>query len=255
MKEKISKIAPGASIVTLGLALLIFGSTSGQNGTFLTAGASIAIAGVLTLLNGLGIITNKMATGVAAVLILLSGYLAYANYNSIDTPIQFMKEKQRRYAGVVQSLKDLRQVEIAYKKQHKKFCGNMDTLINFLSHDSVIIVKMTGVVPDTLSEPEALELGIITRDTTLYPASEIAFDSKYMETRDSKFKLDLATLRYVPFTDNVEFTIDAGEITRLSGAKVQVFEIKDAQPFDEKDVMLVGSMVDPTTSGNWKEEK
>lgn len=255
MKEKISKIAPGASIIILGLGLLVFGLSSGQNGTFLIASASIAFAGVLTLLNGMGIITNKMATGVAAVLILLSGYLAYGNYNSIDTPIQFMKEKQRRYAGVIQSLKDLRQVEIAYKKQNKKFCGNMDTLIDFLSHDSVIIVKMTGVVPDTLSEAEALELGIITRDTTLHPASVIAFNDKYMETRDAKFKLNISTLRYVPFTENVEFEIEAGEITRLSGAKVQVFEIKDAKPFDKKDVMLVGSMIDPTTAGNWKEEK
>lgn len=255
MKEKISKIGPGASIVILGLVLLIFGSSSGQNGTFLIAGASITLAGIVTLLNGMGIITNKMTTGIAGVLVLISGYLAYANYDSIDTPIQFMKEKQKRYAGVIQNLKDLRQVEIAYKKQNKKFCGSMDTLMDFLSYDSVVIVKMTGVVPDTLTEVQALELGIITRDTSLIPASEIAFDNKYLETRDSKFKLDLASLRYVPFTENIEFDIAAGEITRLSGAKVQVFEIKDAQPFDPADVMIVGSMIDPTTSGNWKEEK
>jgi hypothetical protein len=84
---------------------------------------------------------------------------------------------------------------------------------------------------------------------------EIAFDKDYMSTRDNKYPLDINTLRYIPFTDNVEFSVAAGEITRLSGAKVQVFEIKDAAPFDPADVMTVGSMVDPTTSGNWKEEK
>ena len=255
MRNMISKIGPGASIIILGLGLLIFGSSTEQNSVFFIASASIAFAGVITLLNGLGIITNKIAMGVAGVLLLLSGYLAYGNYHSIDEPIQFMKEKQVRYTGVIQNLKDLRQIELAYKKQNKKFCASMDTLINFIEHDSVVIVKMTGTVPDTLTEPEALELGIITRDTTMVPAFEIAFNDEYMKTRDAKHALDVNTLRYVPYSESVEFNIDAGEITRSSGAKVQVFEISDAAPFDKTDVMMVGSMIDPTTSGNWKEEK
>lgn len=255
MKESISKFAPGAFIFILGIGLLGFGASSGQNGIFLIAGASIAIAGIVTALNSAGIITNKISLGVAGVLLVLSGYLAFANYKSIDTPIQFMKEKHVRYASVIQSLKDLRQVELTYKKENKKFCANMDSLVDFLQNDSVIMVKMFGDVPDSLTEDEALQMGIIRRDTTQYPAFDIAFNADYMETRDNKYPLDINTLRYVPFTDNIEFTVDAGEITRSSGAKVQVFEIADAAPFDENDVMIVGSMVDPTTSGNWKEEK
>lgn len=257
MKENISKYAPGAFIILLGIGLLGFGSSGGQNGVFLIASISIAVVGIITILNAKGIINNKASMGVAGVLLLLSAFLAYQNYNSIDEPIQFMKKKQIRYAAVIQNLKDLRQVELTYKKENQKFCGSMDTLMDFLANDSVVMVIMDGEIPDSLAgnEAEAIALGIIVRDTTLYPAMEIAFDKEYMSTRDNKYPLDINTLRYVPFTDNVEFSVAAGEITRSSGAKVQVFEIKDAAPFDAADVMTVGSMVDPTTSGNWKEEK
>tara|TARA_R110002050_G_scaffold200591_1_gene335499 strand:+ start:46073 stop:46840 length:768 start_codon:yes stop_codon:yes gene_type:complete len=255
MKDSISKFAPGALIFILGIGLLAFGASSDQNGIFQIAGVSIAIAGIITVLNSAGIITNKISIGVAGVLLVLSSYLAFANYKSIDEPIQFMKEKQVRYASVIQSLKDLRQVELTYKKEYKKFCGSMDTLINFLENDSVYMVKMYGDVPDSLTEEQALEMGIIRRDTTQHPAFAIAFNEEYMATRDNKYHLDRSTLKYIPFTDNVEFVVSAGEITRSSGAKVQVFEIKDAAPFDENDVMTVGSMTDPTTAGNWKEEK
>lgn len=257
MKENISKYAPGAFIILLGIGLLGFGSSGGQNGVFLIASISIAVAGIITILNAHGTINNKASMGVAAVLLVLSGYLAYQNYHSIDEPIQFMKKKQIRYAAVIQNLKDLRQVELTYKKENLKFCANMDSLMDFLANDSVTMVIMEGDIPDSLTgnEAEAIRLGIIVRDTTMYPAMEIAFDEEYMATRDAKYPLDINTLRYIPHTDNVEFKVDAGEITRSSGAKVQVFEITDAAPFDPNDVMKVGSMVDPTTSGNWKEEK
>jgi membrane-bound ClpP family serine protease len=255
MKDSISKFAPGVFIIILGIGLVGFGSSSGQNSVFLIAGISIVIAGAITILNALGKISNKIAMGIATVLLLLSGYLAYANYHSIDEPIQFMRKKQMIYVEVIQNLKDLRQVELTYKKENKVFCGNMDTLMDFLKNDSVRMVKMYGDVPDTLTETEALEQGIIRRDTTIHPAMDIVFNNDYLKTRDKKQTLNIETLRYVPHSDNVDFSVQAGEITRLSGAKVQVFEIIDAAPFDETDVMKVGSMIDPSTSGNWKEEK
>lgn len=257
MKEKISKFAPGAFITLLGIGLFGFGISADQNGVFLIASASILIGGLITILNAQGIINNKSSLGVAAVLVLISGFLVVQNYNSIDEPIQFMKKKQVRYAAVIQSLKDLRQIELTYKKENNEFCANMDSLMAFLENDSVTIIVKDGDLPDSLVGKEALaiELGIISRDTVLTPAIEIAFGPDYMKTRDSKYPLELNTLRYVPFSENVEFNIDAGEIVRSSGAKVKVFEISDAAPFDKTDIMRVGSMSDPTTSGNWKEEK
>ena len=255
MKESISKFSPGISISIVGIGLVIVGVTGDQNSVFLTAAISIIIAGIVTIINAVGLISNKVSIGVTVVLLVLSGYLGFSNYKSIDEPIQFMKEKQKRYAEVIQNLKDLREIELTYKKENKTFCGSMDTLMDFLMHDSVTMVIKDGDVPDSLNEAQALEMGIIIRDTTMVPAYDVAFKDSYLKERDKKFPLNVEKLRYVPFTDNVEFDINAGEIIRSSGAKVQVFEIKDAAPFDPTDVMQVGSMNEPTTSGNWKEEK
>lgn len=257
MKETISKFAPGTMILLLGIGLLGFAITNDQDTIFITASISIALAGIITLLNASHFITNTSAIGIAVGLLFIVGYLTYENYVSIDTPIQFMKEKQIKYAAVIQSLKDLRQAELTYKKKNQKFIGNMDTLMHFLSNDSVAMVIKDGEIPDSLAgnELRAIELGIIIRDTVMYLAKDIAFNSDYLLTRDSHYPIDLETLRYVPHSENVDFLVDAGEIVRSSGAKVQVFEITDAAPFDPKDVMKVGSMIDPTTSGNWKEEK
>ncbi len=257
MKEDISKFAPGAFITLLGIGLLSFGIKADQNGVFLAAAASILVGGLITILNAKGIINNKASMGVAGVLILLSGYLVFQNYQSIDEPIQFRKQKQVVYSAVIQSLKDLRQIELTYKKENNEFCNNMDSLMNFLANDSITVIVKNGDVPDSLVGQEALaiELGIITRDTVFTPAMEMAFNPDYMKTRDNRYPLDVKTLRYVPYSENVEFSIDAGEITRSSGAKVKVFEITDTAPFDKNDIMRVGSMTAPTTSGNWKEEK
>jgi hypothetical protein len=255
MKENISKFAPPVVMILMGLGLAIVGFMTMQNGLFISASVAVAFGGIITLLNATGIITNKASLGVAGLLALVSAYFAYANFTSIDGPIQFNKEKKVRYAHVIQNLKDLREIELAFKKEHKKFCPNMDTLIQFALYDSVYTVKMFGDVPDSLTESQALEQGIIKRDTSLIAAKDFAFSPEYLKTRAKNMPLDIENLRFIPFTENAVFDIDAGEITRSSGAKVQVFQITDAQPFDKYDVMKVGSMTDPSTAGNWKEEK
>jgi len=37
-----------------------------------------------------------------------------------------------------------------------------------------------------------------------------------------------------------------------SGTDVPVFMAKDGKPFDKTDPMMVGSMNDPKTNGNWE---
>lgn len=256
MKESVSKFAPASFITSFGLVILVFGAITGQNSIFLISGVTIVIAGIVTLLNSLRKISNKTALIVSVGLLGLAAFLGYANFHSIDEPIQFMKEKQVRYEAVIQNLKDLREIELAYKKQNKVFCGSMDTLIDFLKHDTVDVLVAEGNTPDGMTEAQALDSGLIVRDTNHVQAYDFIFSDDYLKTRNSKYPLgDIDELRYVPFSDNVEYTVDAGEIVRSSGARVQVFEITDAAPFDPNDVMIVGSMIDPSTSGNWKEEK
>ncbi len=255
MKENILRYGPSVSIIIFGLILLIGGFTGAQNSYFLMASGAIVLAGIFATLNAAGIITNKSAKGVSAVLVIVALVIAYFNYKSIEEPIEFMKKKNYRYSAVIQRLKDIREAEIAYKKEYGKYTGSFDTLIDFIKNDSVKVIKMFGDVPDTLTEMEALELGIVRRDTIRVPAYEYIFNENYMAKRDPRWELNVDELRYVPFTDNSEFDIAAGVLERSSGVKVQVFQVTDSDPFDPQDVLQVGSLENPTVSGNWKEEK
>ena len=85
------------------------------------------------------------------------------------------------------------------------------------------IVKAIGETPDSLTDVQALELGIISRDTAYVLAKETVFDEAYLSSRNEKFPLDLSTLTTVPHSDQ-NYSVDAGMVEK-GKVMVQVFEI------------------------------
>ena len=138
------------------------------------------------------------AKQIALILITLNIILAYFVYNSINSEVEFQQVAKVRIAENVQKLKDLRQVQIAYKKVNNNYSNNFESLIDFLENDSMAIVKAIGETPDTLTDEQALELAIISRDTAYVLAKETVFDEAYLNSRNEKFPLDLSALTIVP---------------------------------------------------------
>ena len=95
--------------------------------------------------------------------------LSYFLVESIMKPIRFKKEQTHRYSVVIQNLKDIRTAQLAYKDVYGKFTGSFDTLINFVKHDSLVIIKKIGEIDEDLlgkiTEKEAIAQGLIKRDT------------------------------------------------------------------------------------------
>ena len=54
-------------------------------------------------------------------------FLSYLVINSIDSEITFQKEAKIRIDQNNQKLKDLRLLQVAYKKTNNEFCDNFDT--------------------------------------------------------------------------------------------------------------------------------
>jgi len=187
---------------------------------------------------------NKMKNIITAVLAIIILGLSYMVYQTIETPIKFQQEKKKRYAKVIERLKDIRTAEFTYRTVHNKYTGDFDTLINFLKTDSIPVVKKIGSIPDSLLDSittaDAIKMGLIVRDTI------------YMHVADTILKgKSYDSLRYVPFTNKAEFKLDAGQI-KVSGTWQDVFEAKDSKPFDPTQVLQVGSMTEVSTSGNWE---
>jgi hypothetical protein len=203
------------------------------------------------------------AKQIALILIPLNIILAYFVYNSINSEVEFQQVAKVRVAENVQKLKDLRQVQIAYKKVNNTYSNNFESLIDFLENDSMAIVKAIGETPDSLTDAQALELGIISRDTAYVLAKETVFDEAYLSSRNEKFPLDLSTLTTVPHSDQ-NYSVDAGMVEK-GKVVVQVFEISttygavftglDAEnkSFELGNLLKVGSMDEASLNGNWGE--
>ena len=207
---------------------------------------------------------NKMTTKqIALLLIPINILLVYFVYNSINSEVEFQKVAKVRIAENIQKLKDLRQVQIAYKKVNHTYANNFESLIDFLENDSMPIVKAIGETPDTLTDVQALELKIISRDTTYVLAKETVFDAAYLNSRKNKFPLDINNLISVPNSD-ADYSIYAGQVEK-GKVLVQVFEISttygavfsglDAKnkSYDLNSLLKVGSMDEASLNGNWGE--
>ena len=203
------------------------------------------------------------AKQIALILIPLNIILAYFVFNSIDSELEFQKVAKARITENVQKLKDLRQVQIAYKKVNNTYANNFESLLDFLENDSMVIVKAIGETPDSLTDAQALELGIISRDTAYVLAKETVFDEAYLSSRNEKYPLNLTTLTNVPHSKEL-YSIDAGRVEK-GKVMVQVFEISttyatvftalDAEnkSYELDNLLKVGSMDEASLNGNWGE--
>lgn len=262
MNFSFSKISTSIFIAVAGLAFLIIGIVGDQNTWFLLAAGAIMISGIIGVLGAANIFTKVTRMVVIGVLVVIWMGLGVLDYRSIKDPIEFRNKKNKRYKHVILRLKDIRQAQLGFKNAKNIYASDFNTLTTFLKNDSVAVIKAIGFVPDSLTEEKAIELGIVSRDTIYEPAFDYIFNESYMKERDTYHKLRVDSLPKIPFSGGQEFDIEAGQIER-NNLMVQVFEVtapkeKALKGLNKRLIKLendltVGSMTDPTTSGNWGE--
>lgn len=247
----ISKYLFPALLILGGITVIYSALFGGQNGYWLLGGSLILIVGLFQVLLTLGMLASGIQKALFFIFLPLAFVTAYFSYRSIQAPIEFNQEKKRRYAKVEESLKTIRDWQLAYKSVYRVYANNFDTLIAFVNTDSFPVIQAIGTVPDSLTERKALELGIVKRDTIM------------VSVRDSLFKSDgdIQQVRIIPYSQNVPFTMEAGLIEK-GQVQVPVFEVSALNEhifdgivpeyYDPKEGLKVGSMTDPSTSGNWE---
>ena len=196
--------------------------------------------------------------------------LGYLIVESIMEPIRFNQEVETRELATIDRLIDIRDAQKAYKDVYKKYTGDFDTLIAFVDTGSFTVVKAIGDIPeDWLDElgfdkarEKALNEGVISRENTLVPVLDSLFHEGF--ATDS--------LRFVPFTEGVTFTMASGKLLTSSNLTVQVIEAfclyddllngMDGQlvvNYKDERMKIVGfegvkfgSMDEGTLTGNWE---
>lgn len=187
------------------------------------------------------------------IVIIVVGYLVY---QSIMEPVEFNNEKKQRENVVVNKLKDIRISQMVFKRINGSYSNNFDSLVAFLNIAEIPVVK---IIPD----PE---------DTTF--TKTINDTIGYIKVSDTLFKnkdYRINQLALIPFSDGELFAMDADTIER-GGVEVHVFEVlapysaylkgMDQQTINniiakQEDIekypgLKVGSLVEPSTDGNWE---
>lgn len=159
--------------------------------------------------------------------------MAYVLYETIAAPVRYEKEVRRREAVIIERLKDIKTAQFAYREAFGNFTGNWDTLINGVKTGQIPLIRQIGEYIDSTS--------VVTFDTTF----ESILSSKFLPN----YPID--SLRFVPFGEGVQFTLQAGTVTK-GGVVVPVFMAEDPKPFNTKRALRVGSMDEATYSGNWE---
>lgn len=163
-----------------------------------------------------------MKTIIQVLLAIAIVVLGYMCVESINKPVRFKKEYQGRVDKVVERLKEIRSAQVAYKSVHGAYTPSFDTLRTFVAHDSLPMVRMEGMLTDSMiavgiTERMAIKEGIIKRDTTKISVLDSLFSKK-------RWMPD--SISYIPFTDKKQFEMGAGVIKTASGVDVTVFETK-----------------------------
>ncbi|MDK2853005.1 MAG: hypothetical protein PWQ38_1270 [Proteiniphilum sp.] len=170
--------------------------------------------------------------------------LAYLCWKSIQGPIDFNAEVEKRERAVIQRLIDIRTAQVALRAQTGSYTGSFDTLINFVKDGKIATlvkegdlteeqleagmteekamqiirsgneaaIKAAGLWDDTKNAPQ------LVRDTIFSPAVEVLYPNR------TRFSID--SLRYVPYGKGAEFEMAVDSLITASGYPIQVFEAK-----------------------------
>jgi hypothetical protein len=195
----------------------------------------------------------EMKLVIQGVLAIAAVVLAWMIYDTIDSKIEFQKIAEKRKHKVVERLKDIRTAQISYKSTKGTYAKNFNQLVDFIKNDSMSYIKAIGTVPDTLTEVKAVEMGIVIRDTFKIAVRDTLFPANY----------PVDSLAYIPFSNQEQFQMDAGQIEK-NKLTVQVFEAfaeynkiyyglnLSNENIKAGEGLRVGSMNDPSTTGNWE---
>ena len=174
-----------------------------------------------------------MKTVIHVILIAGICVLTYFIYESIQKPLRFNAEKERRYNATIQRLKDIRTAQVAYRSEYKKYTGSFDTLITFLKSDSFKVVMQIGDEDDSA----AVKMGKVIRDTIKVSVLDSLFKKGY----------HVDSLSYVPFTQGAQFELGTNNL-EAGNVKVNVFEAKVLN-----DILLRG--LDPQLLVNFNSDR
>lgn len=234
----------------------------------------IAVASILLTIGLVWLIDKFLPSGLKPVIIIalwaVIGFLGYQTFMSVYKPIQFNEVKKVRYAQVIEKLIDIRDAQLAHRQVTGKFAGDFNNLITFIDTAKYTITQRRD---STIIDVEMTKRygGVqMTKDIVIIDTLG------FVSVKDSLFKTSTRYKNMMNLPENIgpegsKFKLEAGVIEQ-NDVMIPVFESsikKDVILFDQDndlivqenqviavdgvngDAIIVGSMNDVKTIGNW----
>ena len=209
--------------------------------------------------------------------------LTYALVTSVMEPVEFNKHKDYRQDIAVQRLKDIRDLQVAFKNVNGHYTADIDSLKAFYNEGKMKVVMQIGSKDDSVAmantqalkkrnpriKPEQmLKLYQEGQSLVFQIENEVAVKDTLVNGRDN-FRVD--SLAFIPFCG--DSILMESTVKKVSGVNVPLFEAKmpwkkllkglnnqlrinlDAQLEDQGKYkgLMVGSIDAPNNNaGNWE---
>lgn len=167
--------------------------------------------------------------------------LVYLIVDSIMQPVNFNKMKDYRESVAVQRLKDIRDLQVAYKNVNGRYVSTIDSLKKFYNEGKIQVVMQVGSQDDSLAMATTKKIKAKFRGLKgeklnkklqeLYDAGEknLVFSvNSVIPVKDTLFNgrtdFNIDSLAWIPFSGD---SLEMKAITRtVQGVKVPLFEAK-----------------------------
>lgn len=186
--------------------------------------------------------------------------LAFICYRSIMDPIEFEQVRDDREKLIIARLIDIKDAQLEYRRANKgAYTDNFDTLINFVKTAQMPVIFKVGELNDDqlergLTEQIVLDAIVKAQKTNKWKQrvtvikdgkkenqefdfekeglKEFRRDTTWISVLDSIFGRDYAidSLRYVPFGNGEQFTMEISCDSSKAGAPQWLFEART--PFE-----------------------
>jgi hypothetical protein len=214
----------------------------------------------LTTMTARTILILRVVLGAVALLI------GFRVYRIIMEPIEFQAVKDKRYVAVITQLEQLREAQLAFKNEYGMYANDVTSLVDFVTNAQVTIVERKD---SSFMKYNKVYQTDMMKDTIIYRVIGSApAITKLRNQREDLFPEDFdpKTLLSVRYSQDSTFKMGTAVVEK-NGIKVPVFEIKASNRAIFGDVydqyksyikrlrtqdLIVGSLTEPTLSGNWK---
>ena len=194
-----------------------------------------------------------MRTVINILLVALIAGLVYLLVNSINEPISFRAEKDKREKAVADRLKEVRTAQEMYRTIYGGYAGDFEDLAKGLEEGEFAFISVLGDPDDPNFDPE-----------------DFVYDTIYTASIDSvqSLELNLDSLAFVPYGGGTKFSMTADTITYQKtlthvlevGVRRKEFMGRYADPkfakyddrYDPNSLIKFGSLDGPNLGGNWE---